>query len=292
MATFFEGQLEGYALYLRSHNFSEATIRRYRDHLRRFLQSLGQDAGACDITSMAIVRHRMELARTCAGGTVGGSLTAIRSFCKFLVVIGMLVVDPTTSVKWPQRKDPRVWALTPEELRQLMAILEVREGLSGEDLFIHMRNRRVIFLMLYAGLRLSEAADILAQHISLADKALLVYGKRGKLRTIPLHPALEAEIRNASWLRPTWPVAGTQDNKRLRPKSMAHIFERWLPARGMRLNAHKLRRTFATQMLRNGAKLRDIQLLLGHDDLKTTARYLGVDPEDLRDSIQKLPAQW
>lgn len=73
---------------------------------------------------------------------------------------------------------------------------------------------------------------------------------------------------------------------------MAHIFERWLADRGIRLNAHKLRRTFATQIYRRDGKLRDIQVLLGHDNLKTTTDYIGYDPDDLVDSVEKLPTEW
>ena len=73
---------------------------------------------------------------------------------------------------------------------------------------------------------------------------------------------------------------------------MAHIFERWLTSLGIDISAHLLRRTFATQLLRHGATLRDIQELLGHRSLKTTAAYLGVDPKNLEDGLSKLPSSW
>jgi site-specific recombinase XerD len=56
--------------------------------------------------------------------------------------------------------------------------------------------------------------------------------------------------------------------------------------------AHQLRRTFATQLLRRGATMRDIQLLLGHRSLKTTAAYLGMNPSDLENGLNLLPMSW
>jgi integrase len=108
--------------------------------------------------------------------------------------------------------------------------------------------------------------------------------------TTPL--AKMEELKKVPLRRPSWPVVGSIEHEPLTPKSMAHIFERWLPKFEVFITAHQLRRTFATQLLRRGATLRDIQLLLGHRSLKTTAAYLGSDPKDLEESVNKLPEDW
>lgn len=124
------------------------------------------------------------------------------------------------------------------------------------------------------------------------DLSVLVRGRGGRCQTIPLHPVLEGEIRGIAWFHPTWPVAGTLDNKPLRPQSVARIFGRWLPKRGMRLHLYTLRRTFATQLYRNGASIWVIQVLLGVRCRTITIRFLGVGLEGFEDSIKKLPSHW
>jgi integrase len=147
--------------------------------------------------------------------------------------------------------------------------------------------------MLYAGLRISEVSSLLWRDVYLDDRMLVVQrGKGGRRRELPIHPALLEELLLVPVRRPTWPVVGSIEHTPLTPKSMAHIFERWLPKFGIFITAHQLRRTFATQLLRRGATLRDIQMLLGHRSLKTTAAYLGVNPKNLEDWLNLLPMSW
>jgi integrase/recombinase XerD len=134
---------------------------------------------------------------------------------------------------------------------------------------------------------------LLWRDVYLDDRMLVVQrGKGGRRRELPVHPALLQELEQVPVRRPTWPVAGSISNTHLTAKSMAHVFERWLSRYELFFTAHQLRRTFATQLLRRGAKLRDIQLLLGHRSLKTTAAYLGVNPKDLEEGLNTLPMSW
>jgi site-specific recombinase XerD len=283
-----------YQDHLYSLNRRLSGVRRYTDQVRAFVGYLGQDAEVAAITPRMITRYRVIMAeRRCSGGTIGNALTAIRSFCRWLVTEELLDADPTASVAWPAREDPNVRALSNDELHQLFKVFAVPDGLDETQSFIWQRNRRAILLMLYAGLRISEAAALLWRDVYLDDRILIVQnGKGGRRRELPIHPTLEAELRTVPEHRPTWPVAGSATQNLLTSKSMAHIFERWLPGLGIYITAHQLRRTFATQLLRRGAALRDIQQLLGHRSLKTTASYLGVDMKDLEESLKKLPPNW
>ena len=286
--------IEPYQDYLHSLNRRASGVRRYSDQVRAFVTFLGPHAEAAQMTTRAITSYRVEMARRrCNGGTIGNALTAIRSFSRWLIQEGILDHDPTLTVEWPQRDDPIVRSLSKEELRQLFVAITEPEGLDAAQQFIWRRNRRVIYLMLYAGLRISEASALLWRDVYLDDRVLVVQqGKGGRRRELPIHAALEAELSSVPHRRRAWPVAGTSENQPLSPKSMAHIFERWLAGMGVDMSAHMLRRTFATQLLRHGATLRDIQQLLGHRSLKTTAAYLGVDPQNLEEGLSKLPSSW
>ncbi|NCC37702.1 MAG: hypothetical protein EOM24_37690, partial [Chloroflexia bacterium] len=286
--------IEPYCDHLYSLNRRASGVKRYSDQIRAFAAFLGPNATSDSISTRMITRYRVEMARRrCNGGTIGNALTAIRSFCRWLVSEGHLPADPTVGITWPTREDPNVRALSNEELHRLFAAIAEPEDLDHARQFIWRRNRRVIFLMLYAGLRISETAALVWRDVYLDDRVLVVQqGKGGRRRELPIHTALEHELRAATGHRPNWSVAGRIDNQPLTPKSMAHIFERWLADLEIYLTAHQLRRTFATQMLRRGATLRDIQILLGHRSLKTTAAYLGVDTRDLEASLHKLPSNW
>jgi site-specific recombinase XerD len=71
---------------------------------------------------------------------------------------------------------------------------------------------------------------------------------------------------------------------------MHHLFDRWLPQWDIFITAHQLRRTFATHMMRSNAKLRDIQLLLGHAKLSTSDSYLDSNAQERSDSVNLLPS--
>ncbi len=147
--------------------------------------------------------------------------------------------------------------------------------------------------MLYAGLRLAEAAALLWRDVDLHAGLLVVQeGKGGKARVLPLHPTLQAELHQAAGrAEPGAAVAGKRDGTPLEPKALAHIFDRWLPVQGVKgISAHRLRHTFATEMLKAGVALPDIQEALGHADISTTRIYLRVDIARVRVAVGRLPA--
>lgn len=147
--------------------------------------------------------------------------------------------------------------------------------------------------MLFGGLRISEAAALRWREVDLDAATLMVIdGKGGKDRMVPLHPTLLNELTRVEAPRKTWTVAGKPDGSPVKQKSLAHIFERWLPGFGLNISAHQLRHSFATELLRAGADLRSIQELLGHTSLETTQRYLTLSNHQLRVAVDKLPSSW
>lgn len=278
-----------YEQHLRALGRRERGIARYLDHLRGFLATLPEGATTADLTPAAVRAHMRERAAQVAATTVLGMLTSVRSFCQFLIEEEMLDVDPTTRVRWPRRKQGIPRALSSGELAALVEALRLPGDINDRDCWYWRRNRKVIYLMLYAGLRLSEAAALLWRDIDMMKGTLTVQeGKGGKSRVVSLHRRLRAELQPA---RPAhWAVVGKVDGSCLQGKSLAHIFEVWLPRLGLvGISAHRLRHTFATEMLNRGASLCDIQEALGHENLETTRIYLQVDFARIRAAIDTLP---
>jgi len=140
--------------------------------------------------------------------------------------------------------------------------------------------RRALFELLYsAGLRTQEAVDLTLASVDFEQEALLVRGKGGKERAVPLGE--EAAYRLRVYLQDGRPE--------LAKRADDHVF---LSAHGRRLdtsalrrlvpNPHQLRHAFATHLLEGGADLRTIQELLGHSSLSTTQVYSHVDAKRLR----------
>lgn len=270
-----------------------ATTRRYVRSLACFARWLDpDDATIDDVVTPLIIAYQAELnRRELAPRTIRCELSAIRAFCRWCIRRRKRTDDPTLGVDWPRIPKSRPRALLVEELRHLVDTLlnpPKRRGLSAWQF---ARNRRCIELMMYAALRLSEAAALAWEDIDLALGVLWVRdGKGGKDRAVPIHRGLASTLARVPAAERRGPVLPTRTGKHMGDKTIAHIFARWLPSIGVEgITAHRLRHTCATLMRRYGADVKDIKEILGHESLQTTDIYLGPDPERLREAVDVLP---
>src|SRR6185295_16959377 len=157
------------------------------------------------------------------------------------------------------------------------------------------RDRLLCQLMLFSGLRVSEACKLRIEHIDFDEERLLVFqGKGSKDRYLPIAARMQRELREwvdgraTGWMFPA---------ERLR-KGAGHISIRYveslIPAIAeraeipRRITPHTLRHSFACLCLAKGATIREVQDLLGHSDMKTTAVYLHVDVSRLKSVVDRL----
>jgi site-specific recombinase XerD len=285
--------LPDYRATLLARGHSPNGIRRYMDQLKAFARFAGTDATVADVTARVIRRYQERMAETCGAGSISNALTAIRSFCRWCLVEELRDDDPTLKIVWPRLRKPAPRALRQAQLRHLMKVLVEPEGLTTKQSWRWCRNRRAIFLMLFGGLRIAETTGLRWGDVDLdAGMLLVVDGKGGKDRGVPIHPVLDVELRRVESPLPSWAVVGRGEGRPMNQKSLAHIFERWLPGLGIEITAHQLRHSFATELLRHGADLRAIQELLGHTSLETTQRYLMLTNDQLQGAIARLPSEW
>lgn len=228
-----------------------------------------------------------------AARTLRVELSAIRALSRWAIRAGLRTDDPTLAVDWPPvpRSHPR--GLTRAELRQLVYALEHPPQRRGYSAWQHQRNRVAVLLMLYAGLRLMEAAGLRWSDVDLEDGVLyVVRGKGAKDRAVPLHRDLAAALDTWRPLsRSPVYVLVSRRGRSMSADTIPHIYARWLPSIGIDgCNAHRLRRTCANELRRTGGDLKDIQEVLGHDRPETTDIYLDPDPELVRPAIDRLPA--
>jgi integrase len=269
------------------------TMRRYQRILRAFARWLDPDAAVGDIDAGFIRAYAGELVRAGrAPRTIRLTLSAIRAFCRWAIRAGLRADDPTLAVVWPKIPKSLPRPLSRDELQRLADVLDEPVSGRGRDPWQWDRNVRAIGLMIYAGLRLGEACRLTWEQIDLGRGVLYVVQSKGrKDRVVPIHPVLAALLADVPVSQRRGPVCPSRSGSQQGPSAMAHLCQRWLPGLGLTgITAHRLRYTCATELRRARADLKDIQAILGHESLETTDIYLGPDPEQLRDAINRLPA--
>jgi integrase/recombinase XerC len=173
-----------------------------------------------------------------------------------------------------------------EELRRLRSA--AADG-PAPDPVEWLRDAAVLELIYSSGLRISEVCALRNEQVDLIARTLQVVGKGRKERVVPFgEPALKA--LEAYWgasnagQKPSDPVFQGRGGAALSPVRIQSRLKRYLALAGLdpALTPHKLRHSFATHLLEDGADLRAVQELLGHKNLKTTEVYTHVTVERLK----------
>lgn len=295
MSPAIDATLASFAAALESRKLRRTTIDTYTATVGRFRVWLGDDATIADIRPDTIARYQQERRSMCAA-TIAKELTAIRCFCRWTIRARLRADDPTLDLEFPRKRKRLPRPLKAEELEQLEAILEKAPPLLDvKARRLWFRNRRIVLVLLYTGLRRSEVAGLVWDDVYLREQQLIVRSetaKGGSERIVPLHPRVVTELATTPPAERRGALAGHPDGRCLSHKSIGAIFERWLATQGLRISAHKLRHSCATELLRAGAGLREVQATLGHADVRTTEGYAALIPERQRAAIERLPARF
>lgn len=245
-----------------------------------------------DVASPAQVRGYLEALadRGLAARTQARRLSALRQFHRFLLGEGQRTDDPTASLDSPRLGRPLPGTLSEEEVSRLLAT--AREGVDAAEGAERGKALRLLALLetLYAsGLRVSELVSLPLAAARGDDRMLLVTGKGGRERMVPLTPAaltalkewlparalaLSARKQESRWLFP-----GTDPSHHLTRQRFGQLLKDLAVRAGVSpssVKPHALRHAFATHLLSNGADLRAVQQLLGHADISTTQIYTHV----------------
>jgi integrase/recombinase XerC len=290
----FEALAEGFLRMLAAERgASEHTVRAYSREVRGFVAYL---EGAMDGGGIAAVEHlqiRGYLAvlyeRGLGKASAARALAAIRSWFKWLAKEGKVAQNPALLVSTPKRPMhlPRV-----PSVEEVNRVLDGMNDKSAEEEGGWPERDRVIFELLYGcGIRNSELCGLDMSSIKWGDDALLVRGKGKKERLVPLGDEAAVALRSYLEVRaarlvsagkgklvgdgPLLMNARARGTCRLTTRSVGRIVKAIGLSRGMAadVHPHTLRHAFGTHMLEEGADLRAIQEMLGHERLSTTQRY-------------------
>lgn len=267
-------------------NASPRTLRIYRDALRHFREEMqAPDWRKC--TAQHFRDYLFDLMkRKQARSYIRLQFSALRSFYRFLVARNRLAKDPIREVQLPKTEKKLPLVLTETQINELLAAPLRMEKPKNAPKWMPLRDAAIMELFYSSGLRLAELASLHVNDLDLYTESVRVLGKGRKERVCPVGaPALEAISRyRAAANVHTGPLFINKGRRRISPRSIWLVLKRYLQHTSIpvSISPHKLRHSFATHLLDNGADLRSVQALLGHASLSTTQIYTHVTTERLK----------
>ncbi len=209
--------------------------------------------------------------------TIARKLATLRSFYKFCMRRGHVQANPLATIKTPKQDKRLPKFLDLDAINRLLATPDCNTLLGARD-------RAMLEVMFSTGVRVSELVDLNFADIEMVNRTIRVRGKGKKQRTAPIGPTAIASIQRYLELRRADARSARFDQEalfvnkhgqRLSTRSVRRKLDKYLAECGLdpTISPHTLRHSFATHMLNNGADLRSVQELLGHQSISTTQVY-------------------
>jgi len=270
-----------------SENTKEA-YRRDMEAFEQFLYERGIDsadhAGSADVAA-----YLMELKKEGRSkATANRKLSSIRTYYRFLIRKGIITSNPTEDIKSPKIERKALEYLTIEEVEQLLE--------APDDSIKGLRDRAMLEVLYATGIRVSEIIELKMKDINLRMGFITCNGEHGRARIVPMgvmaRKAMDEYILNSR--------KALMKDKEDGPESVVFVnymgepfsrqgFWKVLKQYGKMVNLedkitpHVLRTSFAVHMVQNGADLKSLQELMGHEDITATQIYLSVTKNRIKD---------
>ncbi len=242
----------------RSKGASPCTIAAYRDDLKQFVAYLRGIEG--DITWRSVTKAHVESWRNwledekAARATIKRRISTLRSFFRWMVGRGYLAENPAQYVQTPKLA---------KRLPETISEKAIRAAAAKAD----KQTAALILLIYSSGCRISEALNIATNDIDKGRKAILIHGKGAKERWV-FYDQEARQALNAYAKGKHGKLFEGLEQRRVREK-IAEVFS----PMGVMASPHRLRHSFATDLLRKGCTLDAVQMLLGHEHVTTTQIY-------------------
>lgn len=278
--------IDDYEKYLTlERNYSPNTIKAYLNDLNNFNEYIKKDL--LSITSNDI-RKYLKFINNLTNKTISHNISSLKSFYNYLESIELINYNPTNEIDRPKLEQTIPTYLTLEEVSKLLDIKVENE--------YNARDKAILELLYSSGIRISELTSMELSNIDLDDCLIRIMGKGSKERIIPLGDyAIDAlkeyinKYRHQLNKKNTTYVFLNNRGGKLSRQFIFKTIKNYALKKGIKKNIspHTLRHTFATHLLKNGADLRIIQELLGHENLSTTQIYTHLTNEKLKSDYEE-----
>jgi integrase/recombinase XerC len=276
--------VESFLKFLRTEKgVSEHTLRAYRKDLDIFLQ----ESSVKDIKDTDVLDVRGFVASQVSKGlnksTISRRLSSLKSFFNYLCREGIMDRNPAKIVPSPKLAQKHPVFLSVDDA---FGLVEKPDGMD----FISVRNRAVLELLYSSGIRVGEMSSLDIDDLDIREGIMMVRGKGKKERLVPIGSAalnaMKSYIIERHLIKKKEKALFiNRSGKRLTERTLRRVVVKCAKEFGIqgKIGPHTLRHTFATHLLQDGADLRVIQELLGHESLSTTQKYTHLDIKHLMD---------
>ena len=219
--------------------------------------------------------------------TTARKLATLRSFYKFAIRRGLVTMNPLTTIRTPKQERRLPKCL---DLDQVQMLLDA----PGDADILALRDKAMLEVLYSSGIRVSELVDLETQDVDLTEGVLRVRGKGRKDRLTPIGSQAIIALKKYFMARQADPKMNTafghkvflnKHGESLSTRSVRRKLDKYLGMAGLDpgISPHTLRHSFATHLLNNGADLRSVQELLGHQSLSTTQVYTHLTTKRMKD---------
>ena len=273
---------------------SSHTIQSYIRDIKKLVTFLDKKQIICspiEINEDLIQEFIYEIAKEISPRSQARIISGLRSYFDYLIFENYRATNPTDLIETPKIGIKLPDTLSKEEIDSLISAVDLSKG-DGE------RNRAMLETMYGCGLRVSELIDLKISDLFFDEGFIKIVGKGNKERFVPIHLSAQNyivlymnEIRSHLHIK-----KGYEDtlflNRRGKSLSRQMIFMiiKDLAIKinlNKKISPHTLRHSFATHLLKNGADLRAIQQMLGHESITTTEVYVHLDTSYLKEIVEK-----
>ena len=288
-------------------NYSKLTVKSYQSDIDKFLAFLDKEGVDFETVDTITIRNFLtnELQNKISKRTCSRELCALRHFYRFMLKEKYITDNPFIFISSPklEKKFPHV--LYKEQVEEILT-----ENRKRTDELM-LRDQAILDVLYYCGIRASELVSLNIQSLQMNQRIIHVIGKGNKERIVPMTEECKKDIE--TYLKVSRPVLLSKNKhpneikinelgeairekgsplflnnngRRLTSRGLEHILDSIEEKTGtfVDLHPHVLRHSFATHLLENGADLRVIQELLGHESLNTTQIYTHVTEEAMKET--------
>ena len=268
-------------------NASPRTLANYAHALSQYREKAGNFSNwkTCSSDDFRLYLFQM-MKRGLTRSTVRLHFAALRSFYKFLTSRHGLPSNPLIDVQLPKAEKSLPVVLTLAQIEELLTLpLKVEHDPRAPN-WVAARDTAILEFFYSTGIRLQELVNIDVPDVDIYNDSVRVLGKGRKERNCPVGShAMKAiqRYRQAAQIH-EGPLFISKLRKRITPRAVSDVLQKYLRLSSipLKVSPHKLRHSFATHLLDNGADLRSVQALLGHASLSTTQIYTHVSVERMK----------
>ena len=262
--------------------YSVHTLLSYSTDLKQFTNFLSSEFSVKSIRKVNFQLVRSWIAKllneNISARSVNRKITTLKTYFRFLIKEDIINQSPMQKIISP--KTSKRLPVFVEQVKMDQLLNEIDFGVG----FLAQRDRLILELFYFTGIRLSELINLKNKDINYSDSTILVLGKRKKERLIPLTSDILSKIKKLNASNKSKYLFTTDKGKQISTKQVYRLVNKYLSMVTTlgKKSPHILRHTFATHMLNNGADINAIKELLGHANLSATQIYTHNTIEKLK----------